>query len=107
VGAIVRVALETALADCAVTREKAEVRRFLTGLSKDELRYIAEFLGVCLMEPARFPFRDFGEALESIVAFGCAQHRPFDRDHKSLVLMEYLRRAGLRETPLAMRAGAG
>src|SRR5262252_9551139 len=45
-----RNSLVTALVSCADTPLKAKARRFLQGLSADELQFIAEFLGACMLE---------------------------------------------------------
>jgi len=42
--------LVAALVSCADRPLKPKARRFLTGLSFDELQFIAEFLGACILE---------------------------------------------------------
>ena len=79
-----RSTLEAALVACAETPWRPGARRFLRGLSFDELEYIAEFLGACILEscgPARVA--------------GCFDCR-LSEDHalKQIVLLEFLHRAG-------------
>lgn len=47
VGTAGRAALETALAGYASGGHDEDARSFLDGLSEDELRFLAEFLGAC------------------------------------------------------------
>jgi hypothetical protein len=61
-----------------------KARRFLQGLSSDELQFIAEYLGACILESA-------GPGQGST---GYCQETP-DQDHKMILLLEYLRRSGL------------
>ncbi len=43
-------ALVFALSVCVEDLQRREIRRFLRGLATDELQYIAEFLGSCILE---------------------------------------------------------
>ena len=45
--------LATALIACAESPCRAKARRFLSGLSSDELQFIAEYLGACILESTR------------------------------------------------------
>ena len=45
-----RTTLVAALVACANTSLKPKARRFLMGLSSDELQFIAEFIGACILE---------------------------------------------------------
>ena len=47
-----RVTLVRALSAVAMGNRRISARRFLQGLSNDELRYIASYLGACLLESA-------------------------------------------------------
>jgi len=86
----VRNALVTALIACSDGSLKTNARRFLQGLSSDELQFIAEYLGACILEskgPCQgFPGRPMNE-------FGYCPETP-DQDHKMILLVEYLRRSG-------------
>jgi len=81
----VRSTLVAALVACADSPWKAKARRFLCGLSSDELQYIAGFLG--------------GRILESTGAspgtYDCP-HGSEDRALKMILVQEYLCRAGVR-----------
>src|ERR1700722_19165076 len=48
-----RAALISAITACAEERLQKKARWFLQGLSNDELQYIAEFLGACVLESSR------------------------------------------------------
>jgi hypothetical protein len=82
----------------------------LTGLSSDELQFIAEFLGACILESTEKGRCSRSELAERIAQFqggrlrcppGCSE----DQDHKMILLLEYLCRSGSPRFSLAMRAG--
>ncbi len=79
-----RRSLIAALAEYAANPLRPNARRFLVGLSSDELQFIAEFLGGCILES--------GECRQ---ARNCAQCRSEDQELKLIVLREYLSRSGL------------
>jgi hypothetical protein len=78
--------LVAALVACTDAPFRARARRFASGLSADELQFIAEYLGSCI--------------LESLNDCPCspatlASRLPTrDRDHKMILLLEYLCRTG-------------
>jgi hypothetical protein len=78
------------LAACANNRpSRWRTRRFLTGLSSDELQFIAEYLGSRILDSS-------GRSLR-------AQSAPpgsRDLEHKMILLLEFLGRTGLQQTPL-------
>ena len=92
-----RSVLVTALLACSDNSLKSKARRFLQGLSSDELQFIAEYLGACILETAG-PCR--GPSGLSMAEFRYRPNTP-DQDHKMILLSEYLRRNGL---PTAARA---
>ena len=100
--------LLAALVSCADTSYRAKARRFANGLSADELQFIVEFLGASILDAFGIRRCSRAELAERVWRFqqssaGC---RPeYDRDHKSILLLEFLCRSGLRQTP--SRAGAG
>jgi len=49
----VRSTLVAALVSCADSPHRATARRFVQGLSSDELQFIAGFLGACVLETSR------------------------------------------------------
>ena len=103
-----RTALVAALSACAEERLQRKARRFLQGLSCDELQYIAEFLGSCVLESSgrtqcRRPLAD------GITQFARSRPAPAgclnDQEHKMILLLEYLRRCKLRGYSLPLGAG--
>ena len=102
--------LVTALVSCTDRPLKPKARRFLMGLSSDELQFIAEFLGACILEPTEEDRCSRSELAERITQFqrgrlrcspGCSE----DQGHKMILLLEYLCRSGSPRIALAMRAG--
>jgi len=85
-----RSALVTALTGCVEYPLKARTKRFLRGLSFDELQFIAEYLGAKILESG---CGDCGSAV-------CPRHRSEDDELKMIVLLEYLGVAG-RDTRCA------
>ena len=87
----VRKSLVAALVECAEQSLKLDARRFLDGLTADELQFIADYMGFCILEShlPTTPSRD--ELARSIGKFqeACPTR---DADRKSILLMEYLQR---------------
>lgn len=90
-------ALVTALASCAARPLRPKIRRFLAGLSLDELQFLAEFLGAAALEGDGYGAPFLAERIPEFRRAKCAceKARLEDQDHKTLVLLEYLRRSGL------------
>jgi hypothetical protein len=87
----VRRTLVAALVSCAGGEARTRLRRFLAGLSADELEFLAGFQGACILERGAAPSRARGDEGYGSRADGwCAA----DRDHKMIVLREYLARCG-------------
>ena len=80
-----RSTLVAALVQCADRPWKAKARRFLRGLSFDELQYIAGFLGGCILESTGGHPRTYD-----------CRHSSEDRALKMILVQEYLSRAGVR-----------
>jgi hypothetical protein len=80
----VRTTLEAALVACADSPWKAKARRFLRGLSYDELQYIAGYLGACILESSSARVR---------------RTRSEDQELKMILVLEYLHRAGWDRPP--------
>lgn len=79
-----RTTLVAALASCAENKVRARARRFLSGLSADELQFIAEYFGARILQSAgQDLWEDTGKAAGSP-----------DWDHKMILLVEYLRQSG-------------
>jgi len=96
----VRNALVAALASYTGSRQRSQSLRFLQGLSGDELQYIAEFLGSCILESTEGLPTNRARLAEQVVYYGRSRHcRPAaldDQDHKTILLLEFLYRGGLR-----------
>ena len=101
--------LVAALSSCAEIPLRPKARRFLDGLSCDEMQFIAEFLGASVLESAQacsgFSRSQLAESISEFqrARCGCAASR--DQDHKTILLLEFLCRSGLQKVPLAVRAG--
>ncbi|MBI3665342.1 MAG: hypothetical protein HY236_03820 [Acidobacteria bacterium] len=83
----------------AVTDRRKRARRFLQGLSTDELRYMASYLGACLLESDLHPrYVSRGEIAWEILQYECCrdlnpqhtQRVSCDVEHKMILLLEYL-----------------
>jgi hypothetical protein len=103
-----RTALISAITACADDRLQKKARWFLQGLSNDELQYIAEFLGACLLESSRQEARiGRRELADGIAHFDRLRSAPrgglTDPEHKMIVLLEYLCRCKLTRYALAVR----
>jgi hypothetical protein len=106
----VRDSLVAALVACADQPLKSEARRFLAGLSSDELQFIAEFLGSCVLEPQVRCACNRAELAERIARFqqaraDRARKWTTDQAHKMILLLEYLCRSRVRKRGMAARAG--
>jgi hypothetical protein len=101
--------LISAIAACADGRFQKKAYWFLQGLSNDELQYIAEFLGACVLESCRHEPSKPGQLADDIALFDRSRLAPSrsldDPDHKMIVLREYLCRCNLMGYSLALRAG--
>jgi len=102
-----RSVLVAALASYTHGRQKSQARRFLSGLSRDELQFIAEYLGASILESTEPAACSRPESAERIAEFqhchigGSAGSNP-DLDHKTILLIEYLSRSGLRKTSVGI-----
>ena len=106
-----RRAFVAALASCADSSLRSKTRRFLAGLSFDELQFLAEFLGASILEcDCRRP-RNRAHLSIRIGEFRKAR-RPrggaavADQDHKIIILREFLCLSGLEQAPVALRSGS-
>ena len=96
-----RNSLVAAIVSCADRAMKSQARRFLLGLSADELAFIAEYLGACILaaedeagaaEPGgRFIRFQRNQGADRVAA---------DRELKLILLREYLCRAGVQDVPI-------
>jgi len=112
-------ALVCALIACLENSQKRPTRRFLQGLATDELQYIAEFLGACILESGGQCRGNRGQLAEAIKQFERNRHGagaaavsggrdPLqDQEHKMILLLEYLCRSGMTQQTLSVGAGQG
>ena len=105
-----RRALVAALASCADGSLRPKTRRFLAGLSCDELQFLAEFLGASILEcGCRYP-RGRAQLSLRIGEFQKARRArcnaaSADHDHKIILLREFLFLSGLEQVNVALRFG--
>ena len=108
-----RSALVAAIASCAEGPRKPKARRFLVGLSCDELQFIAEFLGASVLEsglewaePAEGSRPEIAERIAEFqqARLGASSTPSEDQQHKTILLLEFLCRSGLRKAPVTARA---
>jgi hypothetical protein len=104
-----RAALISAITTCADNRLQKKARWFLQGLSNDELQYIAEFLGACVLESSPHEACSRRQLADGIAHFdrlrSASAAGPHNQEHKMIVLLEYLCRCKLMRYSLAVRAG--
>ena len=106
-----RDSLVAALIACADPPLKSEARRFLAGLSSDELQFIAEYLGSSVLDPQAPCGCNRAELARRVARFQQAREdqarsQSTDQAHKMILLLEYLCRLGVRERGMAARAGS-
>ena len=101
---VTRNTLVMALSACAETTLRTRARRFLMGLSADELQFIVEFVGACILESSG----DLARAAESVQLhqsrLARASLRRCDHENKMILLREYMRLSG---GPLKLFGDAG
>src|SRR5262249_54377587 len=69
----------------------------LSGLSADELQFIADYQAACILE-SRYCTRLTREQLAARIAeFQRTRGATSDQDHKMILLLEYLCRSGMQE----------
>jgi hypothetical protein len=87
---------------------RRKARQFLLGLSTDELQYIAEFFGSCVLESEE-PYRWTRTQLTvNIQRFDHGQKYSLsDRQHKMILLLEFLYRCNIGSEPVTARAELG
>jgi hypothetical protein len=92
----VRRTLVTALLSCAERSVKPEARNFLLGLSRDELEFIAGYFGSCILESSGACNASRPQVADLLAELqprhNCSQLRMADREHKMILLLEYLGR---------------
>ena len=111
-------ALVRALSLCVDDPQRREIKRFLLGLATDELQYIAEFLGSCILERGWRCYGSRSQLAEAIKTFDRNRREPGcrcsagslkdqDQEHKMILLLEYLCRSGMTLFTVSVGAGRG
>ncbi len=113
-----RATLVNALSTVAVLERRRKIRRFLEGLSSGELRYIAGYLGACLIE-STLAYRSVPRAqiacqilryegypvCEDEVRWNTSQEpRASNLEHRMILLLEYLNSC---QCAVAVKVAAG
>ena len=102
---VTRNTLVAALVACSDGTVKGRARRFLRGLSLDELQFIAEFLGACILESSSLESSIPGSSehvargWNAVHAYESQMSRASlqgGQEDKILVLREFLGRCGRR-----------
>ena len=104
-----RTALIAALVSGADSTQRSRARRFVQGLSADELQFIAGFMGACVLDSSGNSCASRAQWAERIARYQeiCAAHPEFgsqDQEHKMIVLLEYLCHSGARHFRLSASA---
>jgi hypothetical protein len=100
--------LVKSLCSMVPSEHRRKARQFLLGLSTDELQHIAEFFGSCVLESER-PYRWTRTQLsQNIQRFdNCKKNSISDRQHKMILLLEFLCRCHIGSAPMAASAELG
>ena len=88
-----RSTLVAALSACAEGSTRARARRFLMGLSSDELQFIAEFVGACILESSEDTARVAEAIQRRCRRVSGAFVRQRDQENKMILLREFLCRS--------------
>ena len=93
-----RSVLISALIGCTGGSLKSRSRRFLQGLSSDELQFIAEYLGSCILESSGAGSGSRAELALRVAEYQAARRPALsaDQDHKMILLLEFLCRSGVK-----------
>jgi hypothetical protein len=90
--------LVRSLAAMVADKKRRRVRQFLLGLSGGELQYLASFLGACILESEQ-PYQwNRAQLTAGIERFDQTQTCA-DREHKMLLLHEFLSRCNTGAAP--------
>ena len=104
-----RSTLVAALASCVDQPMQPKARHFLRGLSCDELEFIADYVGSCILESTRRCGCSRAQLAGRIAGFqrarqGSSPLPGSDQEHKMILLLEFLCRSGMQ--PFALPLGA-
>jgi hypothetical protein len=89
--------LVAALAACAACSARGKAHSFLSGLSADELQFIADFQAACILESSCCYRSTRAQLAARIAEFQRSRGATSDQDHKMILLLEYLCRCGIEE----------
>ena len=91
-----RASLVTVLVSITETDRRLMTRRFLEGLSSDELLYIVDYLGARVLDPDLAPGKSRHLAACQVLRYQteCRHEEPV-RSHKMILLLEFLKRTEL------------
>jgi hypothetical protein len=94
---------------CMVSEQRRrKARQFLLGLSTDELQYIAEFFGSCVLESEHPHDWTRAQLTQGIQRFDREQKNCVsDRQHKMILLLEFLSRCDIGSATIPARAELG
>lgn len=93
--------LVSALSVCATEKRQGKARRFLEGLSADELQYIAGCVGAFMLEHAAGGEDEQWHIVTRLAEMERLRRRRLgaealeDLEHKTILVVEYLYRCGL------------
>jgi hypothetical protein len=87
--------MQDALLTCVDGHYRTAARRFLSGLSVDELAYIADFMATCMLERHAWPRCTREQVSAWIGEFSRLRPGGSDQDDKPLLLFEFLSRCGV------------
>jgi len=97
----VRPTLVTALSACVDKPQQSKTRHFLSGLSSDELQFIAEYVGSCILDSTHMCCCSREQMAGRIAAFQRGRQDPptclADQEHKMILLLEFLCRIGMQQ----------
>ena len=100
--------LQKSLCSMVPEKQRRKTRQFLLGLSTDELQYIAEFLGCCILESEKPEQWTRAQLTVGIQRFDRRrQSAVSDRQHKMILLLEFVSRCRAGSEPLAAQAELG
>jgi hypothetical protein len=93
--------LVSSLCSMISVEHRRKTRQFLLGLSTDEMQYIVEFLGACILESENPSGWTRSQLTQGIQRFDQRRHSfPADRQHKMILLLEFLSRCNGASAPL-------
>lgn len=95
----------------SVMKNAFQAQQFLEGLSRDELRYIADYFGASVLDPDLGPAPTRAAAARRVERFqrmsaGDSRGRTVHESHKMILLLEFVSLSQSKPQAFAARAGA-